>query len=229
MPGIMSPLTSAGTPNANMAQFALFINSIPPPSEVHAPKTEIKPCLRNNNNNNNNNNSNNHLATQRLSRKRAVIFAPNVTMKVIPHKTSLPSNKIWYSLNEQKQLLKETMDAARLRRHFMSMSEHDFEETHNESVRGIEHYLSKRLYKTLKEEQDTVITTVPLFQEKMKAKGLPIDHEALSRVSQVLSAPARERAYQKGLQHACSSRPSHDMCGHTAAQFQSQFHHRQEP
>lgn len=220
MPGIMSPLTSAGTPNANMAQFALFINSIPPPSEVHAPKTEIKPCL--------NNNNNNQLATQRLSRKRAVIFAPNVTMKVIPHKTSLPSNKIWYSLNEQKQLLKETMDAARLRRHFMSMSEHDFEETHNESVQGLEHYLSKRLYKTLKEEQDTVITTVPLFQEKMIAKGLPIDHDFLSRVSQVLSAPARKRAYQKGLQHACSSRPSHDTCGHTAAHFQSQFHQRHE-
>ena len=193
-------LTNAGTPDAPCRS------------------VELKPCLHYN--------KADESATQRLSMKKAVMFAPNVTMKVIPHKTSFPSNEFWYSREEQRQLMEESMEVVKLYRHIMPMSEDDFEETHNESIQGFEHYLSKRLYKAFKQEQDIVITTVPLFQEKMKAKGKPIDHEALSRVSQVLSAPARERAYQKGLQHARSSGPSQDTCGQRAARFQSQRHQR---
>ena len=144
------------------------------------------------------------------SKKKAVCFASNVRMKIIPNKSSSPSNKTWYSPEETKQLLEESMEAVKLRRHLTSMSEHDFEETYNESVRGLEHYLSKRHFKTFKLEQEAAIAAIPIFQAKMKARGLPIDREALSRLSQVLSAPARERAYQKGLQYARSSRPSQD-------------------
>ena len=144
---------------------------------------------------------------------KAVCFAPEVRMKNIPRRTASLINETWYSLGEQRQFMEEAMAVVKLRRHCVSMSENDFEETHNESIQGLEHYLSKRQYITSKEEQEAVITVVPLFQAKMRTKGLPIDREALAHVSQVLSAPARERAYQKGLQHARSSRSS---CGHTA-------------
>ena len=178
-------LTSAGTPNA----------------KIFAPcSIELKPCLHYSK-------TSVSSATQPPpSSKKAVFFAPNVNMKIIPHKASFPSNKIWYSREDQRQFMEEAMAAVKLRRHCASMSENDFEETHNNTTQGLEHYLSKRQYNQFKREQDVAITAVILFQEKMKVKGLPIDHEALSRASQALSAPARERAYQKGLQHACSSR-----------------------
>ena len=183
--GMMSPVTSGstGTPNENVAQCAPFINGI---RLHHTPMAELKSCL--------------HITNSlHVSSKKAVFFAPTVNMKVIPHKASFPNNEIWYSREEQKQLMEESMEVVELRRHLISMSENDFEETHNESVRGLENCLSRRLFRKHKREQEEVIAAVPFVQEKMKAKGLPIDHEVLSHVSQILSAPARERAYQIGL------------------------------
>ena len=205
-------LTSAGTPNAtNMADAGLHLA----PCGV-----ELKPCLHSNKT------PSVSSATQAPpSSKKAVFFAQNVNMKIVPHKAPFPSNETWYSLEEERQFMEEAMAVVKLRRHCASMSENDFEKTHNESTQGLEHYLSKRLFSTFKGEQEAVIAAIPLFQEKMKVKGLPIDGEALSRVSQALSATARERAYQKGLQHARSSRPSQDTCDQTA-HLQRQRHQR---
>lgn len=155
-------------------------------------------------------NRTNESATQGLSsKKKAVCFAPTAMMKIIPDTTSLPSNKIWYSQEENMQFLVESLEIVKLRRHFMHMSEDDFEETCNENTRGLEQYLSKRLHNQFKQEQDTVIAAVLLFQEEMKVRGLPIDQNALSRVSQLLSASASDRAYQLGLLHrsTCNGKP----------------------
>ena len=133
---------------------------------------------------------------QGLPTKKVVDFSTTVRVRIIHRKTDKELQEVWYSHEEKEQLLLQAQKAVKLRRCFMS--ENNFEDRHGESTLGIEHYLSKTLFKELQREKEEIIQSVLLFQETMMAQNKPIDHEALGHAYSTLSSSARERAYLTG-------------------------------
>jgi endonuclease I len=136
-----------------------------------------------------------------VPKKKAVRFEPKTRGKIIPRYTTEDIRQVWYSKEEQGQMAESGIRAVTLRRRH-SLSEDELNDQHNESIRGLEHCLSKTLLKKCRQEQEDVVDAVLLFQNKMRMEGLPIDHDKLFLASDSLSAPARERAYLKGLEYA---------------------------
>ena len=137
---------------------------------------------------------------QGLPTKKAVDFSTTARVRIVHRKTDKELQEVWYSHEEKEQLLLQAQKAVKLRRRFMS--ENDFEDRHGESTVGIEHYLSKALFKELQREKEEIIQSVLLFQETMVAQNQPIDHEALGHAYSTLSSSARERAYLTGRNHS---------------------------
>ena len=135
-----------------------------------------------------------------VPQKKSVCFSTRTRGKIIPRYTDEDIRRVWYSKQEQGQMAEDAMRAVTLRRR-RSLSEDELNDQHNESIYGLEHCLSKTMFKKCKQEQEDVIDAVLLLQNKMRMEGY-IDHEKLFLASDSLSAPARERAYIKGLEYA---------------------------
>ena len=155
----------------------------------------LKPCLRPN--------ETIKTSKQGLSRKKAVDFSTTARVRIIGRKTDKELRDVWYSHEEKEQLLLQAQKAVKFRRRFMT--ENDFEDQHGESTLGIEHYLSKALFKELQREKNEIIHAVLLFQETMVAQNQSIDHDALAHAYSTLSSPARKRAYLTGRDHSLFS------------------------
>ena len=135
-----------------------------------------------------------------VPQKKSVCFSTRTRGKIIPRYTDEDLRQIWYSKQEQGQMAEDAMRAVTLRRR-RSLSEDELNDQHNESIYGLEHCLSKTMFKKCRQEQEDVIDAVLLFQNKMRMQG-HVDHDKLFLASDSLSAPARERAYIKGLEYA---------------------------
>jgi len=126
--------------------------------------------------------------------KKAVGFSETATVRIVHRKTDKELQEVCYSHEENEQLLLQAKKAVKLRRLFIS--DNDFEDRHGESTLGIEHYLSKALFKELQREKEEIIQAVLLFQDTMMARTQTINQEALAHAYSTLSSPARERAYR---------------------------------
>lgn len=135
------------------------------------------------------------------NKKKAVGFETAVRIRDIQRKTDEQLHKVWYSHEEQDQFVVQAQKVVKLYRR-SNMSEDDFEDEHLESTLGLDHFLNKSLFKKLSRERQDVIDVVILLQEKMSARGRPIDHDLLARACSTLSSPARERAHLVGLGHS---------------------------
>ena len=131
-------------------------------------------------------------------KKKAVGFEITVRVRDIPRKTDEQLQKVWYSHEEQDQIMVQAQKVVKLCRR-SKMSEDDFEDEHLESTLGLDHFLNKALFKRLSQERKDVIDAVILLQEEMSAIGRPIDHDLLASACSNLSFPARERAHLVGL------------------------------
>ena len=138
---------------------------------------------------------------QGISKKKAVNFLTTVRVRDTPRKTDEQIRNAWYSHEEQDQFVVEAQKVVKLCRR-SNMSEDDFEDEHQESTLGLDHFLNKALFKRLNRERHDVIDAVILLQEEMSARGRPIDHDLLAHACSTLSSPARERAHLVGLGHS---------------------------
>ena len=138
---------------------------------------------------------------QGISKKKAVDFLTTVRVRDTPRKTDEQIRNAWYSHEEQDQFVVEAQKVVKLCRR-SNMSEDDFEDEHQESTLGLDHFLNKALFKRLNRERHDVIDAVILLQEEMSARGRPIDHDLLAHACSTLSSPARERAHLVGLGHS---------------------------
>lgn len=134
-------------------------------------------------------------------KKKAVKFSTKVRVKVVPRKTDEQLANVWSSAEEQKRFAEKAMKVAKLRRR-CCMSENEFEDKHNDSSRGLEHFRTKGDFLKRTLEKENVIEGVLLHQESMLAQGLPHNHEELFHTSHILSAAARERARTAGREDA---------------------------
>ena len=133
-----------------------------------------------------------------IYKKKAVDFWSTVRVRDIPRKTDEQLQKVWYSHEEQDQIMVQAQKVVKLCRR-SKMSEDDFEDEHLESTLGLDHFLNKALFKRLSQERKDVIDAVILLREEMSAICRPSDHNLLARACSTLSFPARERAHLVGL------------------------------
>lgn len=164
------------------------------PSRQHATnRSNLKTCLHFN--------EGTKTPKQCISKKKAVGFETTVRVRDIPRKTDEQIQKVWYSHEEQDQFVLQAQKVVKLSRR-SNLAEDDFEDEHQESTLGLDHFLNKALFKKLNREKNDVIEAVIILQEEMSASGRPIDHDLLAFACSSLSSPARERAHLVGLGHS---------------------------